>query len=92
MFKNYIFDLYGTLIDIRTDEDTPDLWKRTAIFYGYRGAVYTPFELRRKYKEFCALEKAKTKKAYPDREHIDINLTKVFEKLYTFKNVFWKLN
>ena len=87
MFKNYIFDLYGTLIDIRTDEDTTDLWKRMAVFYGYRGAIYTPFELRRKYKEFCAKEKNLTKKLYPDRKHIDINLTNVFENLYTQKNV-----
>lgn len=87
MFKNYIFDLYGTLIDIRTDEDNADLWKRMAIFYGYRGAVYTPFELRLKYKEFCALEKSKTKKAHTNRKHVDINLTNVFENLYLCKKV-----
>ena len=25
-YKNYIFDLYGTLVDIRTDEDRPEVW------------------------------------------------------------------
>ena len=25
-FKNYIFDFYGTLVDIETDEESPVLW------------------------------------------------------------------
>lgn len=87
MFKNYIFDLYGTLIDIRTDEDTPELWQKMALFYSYRGADYTPLELMHRYKEFCAAEKKETKKANPDRKYVDINLTKVFHKLYTAKKV-----
>ena len=32
MYNNYIFDLYGTLIDINTDEWNDDLWKKIAIF------------------------------------------------------------
>lgn len=87
MFKNYIFDLYGTLIDIHTDEDSSMLWQKMALFYGYRGAKYTPFELMHRYKEFCSKEKKEIKKAYPDRKYVDINLTKVFHKLYTAKNV-----
>ena len=29
-YRNYIFDLYGTLVDIHTDEDSPELWRRFA--------------------------------------------------------------
>ena len=29
-YKNYIFDLYGTLTDIRTDEESRSLRKQTA--------------------------------------------------------------
>jgi len=87
MFKNYIFDLYGTLIDIHTDEDKSELWKKMALFYGYRGAIYTPFELMHKYMEFCDQEKRKVKTAHPERKHVDINLTNVFENLYSFKKV-----
>lgn len=87
MFKNYIFDLYGTLIDIQTDEDCSELWRKMALFYGYRGAKYTPFELVHKYKDFCASEKSRVKKDNPSKTHIDINLTNVFEKLYSYKNV-----
>ena len=37
-YKNYIFDLYGTLIDINTNEWSAQLWKKMAILYGYYGA------------------------------------------------------
>lgn len=87
MFKNYIFDLYGTLIDIRTDEDSKELWDKMMIFYGYREARYTPSELRLKYKELCALEKSRVMSMYPERKHVDINLTNVFKGLYQFKKV-----
>ena len=36
-YKNYIFDLYGTLIDINTNEWSAQLWKKMAILYGYYG-------------------------------------------------------
>ncbi len=87
MFKNYIFDLYGTLIDIRTDEESKELWEKMVLFYGYRGAHYTPYELRCKYKELCAAEKVEVKKANPTHKHVDIDLTKVFVALYELKKV-----
>ena len=87
MFQNYIFDLYGTLIDIITDEENPELWEKMCIFYGYRGAAYTPKELIKKYKEFCKKETAALKAAHPTQKYVDINLTKVFGKLYSHKNV-----
>lgn len=34
MYKNYVFDLYGTLIDINTDEWSIDIWEKMAIYYG----------------------------------------------------------
>ena len=49
MYKNYIFDLYGTLIDINTDEWNVQLWKKMQILYGYRGAIYTYRELQKEY-------------------------------------------
>lgn len=87
MFQNYIFDLYGTLIDIRTNEESPELWKKISVFYGYRGAVYSPKELMLKYKEFCKEEKEALKAAHPKQKYVDIDLTKVFCRLYAFKNV-----
>ena len=40
MYKNYIFDLYGTLVDIRTDEYKDSLWKDIAKIYSINGAKY----------------------------------------------------
>ncbi len=36
-FQNVIFDLYGTLIDIRTDEQSPGLWAEMARVYAENG-------------------------------------------------------
>ena len=46
MFKNYVFDLYGTLVDISTDEENPELWENIARMYCYKQAQYTYDELK----------------------------------------------
>ena len=53
MYENYFFDLYGTLIDIRTDEGKPSLWRDAAKFYSLCGASYSASELRERYLAFC---------------------------------------
>lgn len=37
LYQTYIFDLYGTLIDIQTDEESPQLWKSMALYFRYNG-------------------------------------------------------
>lgn len=39
-YTDLIFDLYGTLVDIHTDENS-DVWDKTAVFFGFYGAHYT---------------------------------------------------
>ena len=34
MYQNYIFDLYGTLVDIHTNEKKAYLWKKLSLFPG----------------------------------------------------------
>lgn len=46
MFNTYIFDLYGTLVDIHTDEEANELWSKMSLLYQYRGANYSPSELK----------------------------------------------
>lgn len=87
MYKNYIFDLYGTLIDINTDEWCDDLWKKMAILYGYKGAHYTYDELNSEYDRLVELEKAAVRKRHPDYKVVDIKIEKVFKKLFTQKGV-----
>ena len=44
-YTDLIFDLYGTLVDIHTEEN--DLvWEKTAFYFGFYGARYTPAELK----------------------------------------------
>ena len=40
-YDAYCFDLYGTLIDIRTDESDPALWAALAARYSAEGASWT---------------------------------------------------
>lgn len=60
-YESYIFDLYGTLVDIRTDEEREELWDKLALFYGYYDAHYTPEELKRRYGELVSGKEAELK-------------------------------
>ena len=51
MYKNYIFDLYGTLVDINTDENKSELWDKLSLFYSLKGAKYDAKELKNLYSE-----------------------------------------
>ena len=87
MYKNYIFDLYGTLIDINTDEWSSDLWKKLAVLYAYKGAHYTYEELNEEYNRLVAIEKDAVRKKHSDYTFIDIKIEKVFKKLFTQKKI-----
>ena len=80
-FKNYIFDFYGTLVDIETDESSPILWDTMAQIYQSYGASYTGEGLRLRYKELVQQAEAEIAKdkqvAYPE-----IDLTVIFVQLY----------
>ena len=87
MYKNYMFDLYGTLADIHTDEGDPKLWAKTAAFYSDHGADYTAEELQKNYCSFVDEEKNVIHSAHPEYKYIDIKIEKVFKRLYTSKGV-----
>lgn len=54
MYRNYIFDLYGTLVTIHTEEDGGELWRRLALALSLQGAAYDAEELRKRYRELEA--------------------------------------
>lgn len=83
MYNNYIFDLYGTLVDINTNESKRYLWEKIADFYGFYGAKYTPTELRKEYIELCKAEGEKLK----DVEWAEIQLEYVFLDLFKKKGI-----
>lgn len=79
MYKNIVFDLYGTLVDIHTDEDKPEFWAKVASYYGERGAIYDPQELSNRYRELIAEQAA----SMPAGAEVDLG--QVFAHLYTEK-------
>lgn len=83
MYKNYIFDLYGTLIDINTNENSPYLWKKMQEFYSFYGAVYKAVELKKEYIRLCREEESKLK----GHDYPEIKVEYVFEKLFSNKGV-----
>lgn len=78
MYNNYIFDLYGTLIDIHTDENSPELWERLSLHFRYSGIPAEPKELALEFQEEIGRQMAapRVKCEYPD-----------FDMLETFETI-----
>ncbi len=87
MFKNYLFDLYGTLADTHTDEWDMSLWESCAEYYSKQGTKYEAEELNKAYGSLVDKEKAVIHKAHPEYKYIDIKIEKVFAQLYRNKGV-----
>lgn len=67
MYKNIIFDLYGTLIDIWTNESKDEFWNQMSLFFSYNGAFYTADELKSDYLDIIKKRLGSNKKSkYPD--------------------------
>ena len=62
-YTDLIFDLYGTLVDIHTEEN--DLvWEKTALYFGFYGAHYTPDALRAAFQANLRAREAKAGQSY----------------------------
>ena len=96
-YQNYVFDLYGTLMDIHTDESDPKIWEKLAFFYGCYDARYTGEELKAAYerlvcgkeKEMASemLEEGKENPRYAHEAFPELEITDVFQKLFAEKGV-----
>ncbi len=80
-YQAYLFDLYGTLVDIHTDESKPGFWNTVAAYYSAYGAAYDAAGLRAEYSRRCAEETARLQAAYPCAA-VEIDLLRVFRGLY----------
>ena len=58
-YNNFVFDLYGTLIEMRTDEEELPFWQEMAELYAVYGADYTAAGMRKEYKRLCKEEEKK---------------------------------
>lgn len=74
---NFIFDLYGTLIDIWTDEERPEFWEDVSTLLG--DGEEKARSVREEYLSLCKAEKV--------REDQEINLLLVFEKMLESRGI-----
>lgn len=79
-YKNYIFDLYGTLVDISTNERKPALWKLMADYYNVYGCKWTGRELSREFWRMDAEERDVLRNS-TGAEYPEIKLERVFARL-----------
>lgn len=80
-YKNYIFDFYGTLVDIVTDESKLALWEAMADVYNSFGCNYRPRQLRSAFQAIASEEEQLLKGL--GHQHVEIDLETVFVRLLT---------
>lgn len=85
----FLFDLYGTLVDIHTDENQSSLWQQMAGFAVSRGAAWEAEALRLAYGAAVREEEARLRLRDRDLPEArpEIDLARVFARLYAEKGV-----
>lgn len=74
MYKNFIFDVYGTLVDIHTNEHETSTWAKMAETLSFYGVEYTATELRETYFSSCEwqMRQGKANFKYPEIDVVEI--------------------
>lgn len=85
-YENYIFDFYGTLVCLWTNERKKYLWCTLADLFRGRKAYYHAGELQKRYLRYCRQVSDRMQKEY-DHQLIEIDLLEVFDMLYKNKGV-----
>ena len=62
-YTDLVFDLYGTLVDIHTEEDDR-VWEKAAFYFGFYGASYTGPELKAAFQSAMRAREAKAGQNY----------------------------
>lgn len=81
-YSAYLFDLYGTLVDIHTEPKTPSAWRNLALFYSRNGASWSPADIRNAYWTILS----ELVKQHPDPWY-EPDLKTVLKKLFTVRGV-----
>lgn len=84
MYQNYIFDLYGTLVDIHTDETSKNFFKKYVKWLRRQGYY---FDWKRFYKLYTVTERRYREEAKCSGKytHPEIQVENVFQKVFTTK-------
>lgn len=83
-YTDLVFDLYGTLVDIHTEVDAL-VWEKTAIYFGFYGAHYTPEELKAAFEAELNAREAKAGQSYEC--YPDIPFEQIMTQLFHAKGV-----
>lgn len=71
-----IFDLFQTLIDIKSDEDDPMVYDFMSTWFSYQGIYITPIQLKASYRVLCHTKLTTNHAQYPD-----IDIGTVFQEI-----------
>lgn len=83
-YTDLIFDLYGTLVDIHTEEDD-SVWEKTALFFGFFGAHYTGAALETEFR--AVMEEREAQKGQSYECFPDIPIEQVLDELFRRKGI-----
>ena len=83
-YTDFVFDLYGTLVDIHTDEDDR-VWEKTAFYFGFYGAHYTGKSLKAAFQSAMKQREARAGQSY--EMFPDIPFEEVMAELFRAKGI-----
>ncbi len=78
--KAVIFDLYGTLIEIETDEGMEELWRTIAHFFTYHGVDFRRWDLKELFFDIMRKQKAASGELYAEMNMVQIWLEIMLRK------------
>lgn len=94
MYRNYIFDLYGTLVDIHTNDRKKYLWEKMSLYMRFQRAGYTAAELKQAYGREISRQKMQKSASlsaesglYVPPEEIEASFEEMIPALYLAKGV-----
>ena len=81
-YKNYLFDLYGTLVDIHTNEEAPSFWRSVSRLLGMQGVDLSPAVLKEKYEAEIARQEVYLRVQLPQGAEPEVDLAPVFRSFF----------
>lgn len=84
-YTDLIFDLYGTLVDIHTEEDS-NAWAKTALYFQYYGAEFTAESLKTDFMSVMTSLESEIGQSY--EVYPDIPFDAVMADLFRSKGIF----
>ena len=81
-YKNFLFDLYGTLVDIHTEESPPAFWRSISRLLGMQGVKLAPGALRERYENEIARQEAALRSVLPAGAEPEVDLGPIFRSFF----------